>query len=533
LLDVQGGQKGSILRVVPASELHVDTIAEEDAASNPKNDDHNLIIGGDGVEYQLVGENGEVIMRSNRETIDDGARQTLTMEEIEVLKREGTGAGKDLIAKLMLSHTALDQKTSFSLAKYKLLKTKKYLRQFTVLPLDVPLLTEWYLHEKDGGKIMEMRGELLSLVGCWANVHFSESPPEVEGGKWLVVDETGGLLVAAMAERMGLLYPSEEQLQSVGKGSHHKDELAVATSNTITMIHNNAQPNLSLLKYFHYDPATATPPCPDHPLTTHLHSLSWLQLISPTEDTTYTTPVEQLSSEQLDALKPGKRGTYYRKLRRWTRTKTIVDSTRAGGFSGLAVASSMDPTSILRHAIPLLRGGANIAIYSPTIEPLVLLSDNYSTSRRTAFITSPPTSFTSLATDEERDNWKGDEDFPLNPTLVLNASVQSARVKKWQVLPGRTHPIMTAKGGAEGYLFTAVRVIPARGKVEARGKFGKKRKVDESVATPEGVQSGVKKEKLDEVVAQNVEELAEDLVGAEEIPGSTQPEGDVKMSSSS
>ncbi len=36
--------------------------------------------------------------------------------------------GKDLIAKLMLSHTAaIDQKASFSLAKYKLLKTKKYM----------------------------------------------------------------------------------------------------------------------------------------------------------------------------------------------------------------------------------------------------------------------------------------------------------------------------------------------------------------------------------------------------------------------
>lgn len=30
---------------------------------------------------------------------------------------------------------------------------------------------------------------------------------------------------------------------------------------------------------------------------------------------------------------------------------------------------------------------------------------------------------------------------------------------------------MTGRGGAEGYLFTAVRVIPAEGRVEARGKF--------------------------------------------------------------
>jgi tRNA (adenine-N(1)-)-methyltransferase non-catalytic subunit len=36
---------------------------------------------------------------------------------------------------------------------------------------------------------------------------------------------------------------------------------------------------------------------------------------------------------------------------------------------------------------------------------------------------------------------------------------------------------MTDRGGAEGYLFTAYRVIPAQGKIEARGNH-KRRKTD-------------------------------------------------------
>jgi tRNA (adenine-N(1)-)-methyltransferase non-catalytic subunit len=96
LLDKKPGQKDSDLRIVSASELHADTVAEENAAASPNPDD-KVIIGGDGVEFELVGENGEVIMRSNRETIDDSARQTLTMEEIEVLMRDGSGAGIDLV----------------------------------------------------------------------------------------------------------------------------------------------------------------------------------------------------------------------------------------------------------------------------------------------------------------------------------------------------------------------------------------------------------------------------------------------------
>lgn len=411
-------------------------------------------------------------MRSNRETIDDSARQTLTMEEIEELKREGTGAGKDLIAKLMASHLGIEQKTAFSLAKYKLLKTKKYLRRFTILPLDVPMLTRWMMEEKDANKILEMREEMVALIGSWANVHFSESRPldsSPSGGRWLAVDETGGLLVAAMAERMGILYPSEHELSRENDSS----DPPLATSNAITLIHNNAQPNLTLLKYFSYDP-TSTSTSPNHPLSTNLHPLSWLQLLSPSSDPTYSTPIPPLSPTTLSTLKSGKRGTYYRKLRRHTHTTQIVNTTLSGSFTGLAIASHMCPISILRHTIPLLAGGAPIAIYSPTIEPLVALADVYSTSRRTAFIQSPPSSFSSLPVDEQV-GWPGDEDFPLNPTLLLNTAVQSARVRSWQVLPGRTHPVMTGRGGAEGYLFTGVRVVPAVGRVEARGKFAKRR----------------------------------------------------------
>lgn len=496
--------------MVPALELHADTIAEENAASNPSthDDSEKILLGGDGVEFQLVGENGEVVMRSNRETIDDSAHQTLSMSEIEELKREGTGAGKDLIAKLMASHLGIEQKTKFSLAKYKLLKTKKYLRRFTILPVDVPMLTKWIGQEKDAGKVLECREEMLALAGSWANVHFSEAPashPDLSGGRWLVVDETGGLLVAALAERMGILHPSEEEEEvkeevkeeeDVAELStrHPHDDPPLAKSNTLTLIHNNAQPNLSLLKYFSYDPTTSTPTHPNHPLTTHLHQISWLQLVAPDQDTSYSTPVAPISPEELATMKPGKRGTYYRKLRRHNRVTEVVHATQQGQFDGLVIASHMDPVSILRHTVPLLRGGAQVSIYSPAIEPLVTLSDAYSTSRRTAFIQAPPPSFLDIElpwpgtaeqpepipkTDTEieilRSKWPGDEDFPLNPSLLLSTSVQSARVRQWQVLPGRTHPHMTGKGGAEGYLFTATRVLPARGRVEARGKFARRK----------------------------------------------------------
>ncbi|KAG6266575.1 hypothetical protein E4U48_005413 [Claviceps purpurea] len=529
------GESFSRLRPVSGRELNEDILAETNVNENPSADGEAAVVAEDGEELALVDETGKVIARSNREIIDDSARQTLTTEEIEELKKKGASAGKELIAKLMLSHTAIDQKTSYSLAKYKLLKEKKFLRRFTVLPLDVVLLGQWLLEDKDAARVLEMRPEMMGLLGCWADVHFGGSPiegvSEPHGGRWLVVDDTGGLLIAAMAERMGILYPqseSEEYEEDAGvqeapteqhpaetngtgtngteevqqqqepqepqrtdqqqqqqirtnaprklKKRPRKDDLDehYALTNTLTIIHANAQPNLSVLRFFDYDAGDPNPPYPYHPLFTHLLPISWLQLISPGDDLAYAEKPADVSPQVLASWKPNRRGNYHRKRRRWARTHEIVDATRAGGFSGLAVASTMDPISLLRHALPLLAGGSPIAIYSPTIELLEQLVDCFSIARRAAWVSSPPPE-TVGKTQAELDRWAGTKEFPINPTLVLGASVQSSRARRWQVLPGRTHPFMTGRGGADGFLFTGWRSIPAEGRISARGKFQKKR----------------------------------------------------------
>ena len=487
---------------MPAAELYAD-IKDETPATPTESEGGNTGASAGGVEYEIVGQNGEVIMRSNRQITDDPNSQIMTMNEIEALKAQSTGSGKELIAKILESHSALDQKTAFALAKYTLRKTKKYLRRFTVLPLDVPTLAQWILTDKEPMKIMELREEILSLIGSWSNVHstpsvtarsLDEDGVQMKRGRWLVVDETAGLLVAYMAEKMAILHPpnhGEQDAASIVPSKQGADAIngdagvedfatkpaaalppyharprktsGPCSTNTITLIHANSQPNLSLLRYFHFD---AFNPSTSHPLESHLKTLSWLQLLSPEDDMGCAEP-ETAAEETIQSWKSGKRSNYYRKRRRWERIKYVVDETRAGGFDGLIVASVMSPASILRHTVPLLRGAAQVVVYSPTVESLVELSDYYSTGRRTAFVTNPPDSMPA-------------EDFPLNPTLLLAPTIQTARSRSWQVLPGRTHPLMTGRGGSEGYVFTATRVLPAEGKVEARGKF-KRRKINDGV----------------------------------------------------
>lgn len=504
------------LRLVPASELNAEVLAEDESPAESRAEPAE---GADGAAFDIVTEDGAVLMKNNRLTVDDASRQTLTMQEIEELKKSGTGSGKEIIEKILASHTGLDEKTKFSLAKYMLRKTRKYLKRFTVLPMDVSMLTEYMLTEKEASRIMELREESLGLIGSWANVHYGDAHGDAEdglskvgSGRWLVVDETGGLVVAALAERMGILYPEADEDEDDSSASQDEAEVAAnddheqgepmevepqteegavkeddteanandkqdrpnkpsrtarhsgtpASSNTLHLLHANAQPNLSLLKYFSYD---TNNPTPSHPLHTHLQPLSWLQLLDPDADATYAEPATVPASE-LSTWKSGKRGTYFKKRRRWERCKTIVDTARAGGFDGLVIASAMAPDTILKHLVPLLKGAGHVVVYSPTIEPLAQLADLYSKERKAAYLA-----------HLDRGESIPEDDFPVDPRLLLAPSLQTSRVRSWQVLPQRTHPLMTSRGGAEGYVFTARRVLPVEGKVEARGKFSKKRKV--------------------------------------------------------
>jgi tRNA (adenine-N(1)-)-methyltransferase non-catalytic subunit len=542
---------------VPASELHAEALGSEHAPAAEASEE--TADGGAG--YDIVGEDGEVLMRNNRLTVDDATRQGLSMEEIEELKRAGTGSGKDIIAKIMESHNAIGEKTTFSLAKYTLRKSRKYLKRFTALPMDVGVLTEFVL-EREAYKIMELREDLLGLICSWANTHCGatsrvqmaeDGVSQIGGGRWLVVDDTGGLLTAALAERMGLLHPDEEdgeseedqeavpephKLETNGTTLAQNQEGAVegtqdgtdtampdadadtapisdpsnpadapnassqpppqprkpsrphvpqmsAQTNTLTVLHPNNQPNLSYLKYFGYDYGA---PAVSHPLFKHLKSISWLSLLHPEDDPQYDEP-EHISENVLANMKSSKRGTYYRKRRRWERVKAVVDETRAGGFDGLVVATAMDAKTVLKELVPLVRGGGKIVVYNPNAEPLVELCDYYSKERRAAYIArefGPPAKQQngnkhSLDDDAETngsttEGGNEDDDFPVNPTLLLAPSLQTARARQWQVLPQRTHPMMTSRGGAEGYIFTATRVVPVEGRVEARGHHGKKKR---------------------------------------------------------
>jgi len=450
--------------VAPAPASSADTAAAAAAAATPS----------------------EEVMRTNRMTVDTPDSQTLSWEEIEELKKTAGNSGKDIIQKLLAGHSAIDQKTPFSLQKYTLRKASKFLRRFSAHRLTVSSLTDYLPTQKEPYRFLDMRNHHLGLMLSLGNV--------VYGGRYLVVDETGGLLVAAVAERLGILNaPPPSTSTSAASDADGEAEPAEPTEpehkkrkpdpppptrNTITLVHANEQPNLSLLTNFDYD---ANSPPTTHPLYAHLKTLTWLQILDPENDTTLIPPPTS-APEELAALKSGKRSAYYRKLRRWQKVSSAVADARAGNFDAVLVAAHISVPGVLKAVVPLVKSSGQVVVYSPSLEQATELADLYSSARRATWIqrrndgaaTTPPTVAEDAAVD-----W--DDEIP-DPTLVLAPTVHRLNMRQYQVLPGRTHPVMTSRGGAEGCVFHGTRVLPVTGKVDARGAYAsqkKKRRVEE------------------------------------------------------
>ncbi len=107
----------------------------------------------------------------------------------------------------------------------------------------------------------------------------------------------------------------------------------------------------------------------------------------------------------------------------------------AGDFDAVLIACHYDPVSILNRLKPHLGGSASIVVHSPYVQPLV----------------------------EAHATLRSDEEF-------INISVTEPWLRKYQVLPGRTHPEMTTSSTA-GFILHAIRVFGEAQAVQMRAEY--------------------------------------------------------------
>ncbi|CCJ28596.1 unnamed protein product [Pneumocystis jirovecii] len=156
---------------------------------------------------------------NNKETIDDSFNQQLTYDEIMLLKQDKCLSSHDIINKIISSHKTYDQKTAYAKDKYIRKKIQKYQKGFTVIFPTIWEISEHILM-KNFMKIMDLRAEIIAYILNLGNVQ--------PNGRYIVVDETSGLLVAAILERMN-------------------------RTGQVIYIHTNEHPNLDSCKYFGQD----------------------------------------------------------------------------------------------------------------------------------------------------------------------------------------------------------------------------------------------------------------------------------------
>lgn len=406
---------------------------------------------------------------NNKDLMYDPQAMKLTMAEIEALKRSSVDAGREVISSMIKAHSSFDKKTTFSQEKYVKRKEQKFLRRFAPEPINSAEILNLYL-EKDPHKVLDMSEESLGLLLSLGNVK--------PGGTYLVAEDTSGLLVAALLERMA------------GQG-------------TIVVAHANEHTRMDALKYLSVSDAW---------IESKVKTINWLDFLHPEEHDTglesegededeeeqqqkgggnnnvdegtdikssinNTEPTTTKSSsadssyflykfvektpQEIASMKPHQRGQYYRRKKRYDEfieVRALIDSQ---AFDAAFLATELDLPTLAPRVVDSLKGSAPLVIYSQFKENLVATSHVLQKDLRV-----------------------------LAPTLL------ETKVRKYQTLPGRMHPVMTMRGGG-GYLLWGTRVIPTQ--VDAiGGSRGKKRKAVESPSTTSQPKSNASNDIKDE-----------------------------------
>ncbi|KAK9477448.1 Gcd10p family-domain-containing protein [Lipomyces japonicus] len=233
------------------------------------------------------------------------------------------------------------------------------------------------------------------------------------GGNYIVLDDTGGLITGAMMERMGLS----------GKKTTNDDD--DDNHGSILFVHENEHANFDTLKFMNFS---------DQVINHTVKTINLLQLFHPQEE----EPVKILSDDVISNMKPARRGQYYRRLHRHAELSAIFQNLTSGFYDGLILATTLDlSSSLLDKLLTGLAGSRQVVIYNPAKEPLV----NYSHAL-------------------------------MRDLRVLAPTILESRVRKYQVYPGRTHPVMTMQSGG-GYVLWGTRVLPSSD-VRAGGKKRRK-----------------------------------------------------------
>ncbi|KAK7063971.1 Adenine(58)-N(1)-methyltransferase non-catalytic subunit TRM6 [Favolaschia claudopus] len=250
-----------------------------------------------------------------------------------------------------------------------------------------------YWFKKDQTRIRDIRVDTLSQILNMANIR--------PGGRYLAVDDASGLLVSGILERMGgkaigiILFQLTHSSFLVGSGR------------LITIGNSDSPPAYPVMVNMNFTAETVAP----------LSSLNWA-----TADQSHTPLVPPVDVAP-DQIKSERQKSRLNKRKAATDLLfSIRDELFAGEFDALVMASEYEPFSIVEKLVPYLAGSASIVVQSPYGQ---ILSELHSKLRALPGYLCP--------------------------------SVTEVWLRRYQVLPGRTHPTMNTSGTG-GFILHAIKI---------------------------------------------------------------------------
>ncbi|EPQ60453.1 Gcd10p-domain-containing protein [Gloeophyllum trabeum ATCC 11539] len=337
-----------------------------------------------GLTYDISGKKLEVIpprsiqevedTEATNELINDGEFvQPLTSEEIETLKKSGVPAS-EIIKRQIEQHANYSLKTEYSKEKYKKRKEAKYSKTFTTIEPTLFNVCEYWF-KKDQSRLRDIRCDTLSQM-----LHLASVRP---GGRYIVVDDASGILVAGVLDRLS------------GDGR------------VISICDVESSPAYPVLTQLNLKKEA---------LSTVLSSLNWA-----TADEEYI-PMLAASGTSREVKSERQKVRASKRKAAGDSLVSVREELFDGEFDGLLVASEYDPLSIVEKLSPYLAGSASIVVQSPNIQ---VLADLQSQMRQIPHYLAP--------------------------------AVTEVWLRRYQVLPGRTHPFMNMSGSG-GFLLHAIKM---------------------------------------------------------------------------
>lgn len=202
---------------------------------------------------------------------------------------------------------------------------------------------------------------------------------------------------------------------------------------TLVLLHENEHCNLNALKYTDY---------PEDVVNGIVKPINWLQFTEPQN--------ERIKPEDLvetDFTKSKAREQFIKRRERANNINTVIDLVEQNNFDGFISISTLYMPDVMDFVLPRIGGSRPIVVYNQYMEPLADLQRKFQSDKR-----------------------------------VLAPSMFETRVRPYQTIPGRMHPLMTIRSGG-GYVLWGTRVIP-NDLVVAVGK-GIKRKHEDSPESSE------------------------------------------------